>query len=240
MTLGANIANYRKKLGLTQDALAQKLGVTNQAVSKWELDQACPDITLLPKLADLFHITIDELFGRKAADNQFEFEKVFGISLEELEKRGNQKKRQAGTTCAQTDWPDDGVLRVVVYEGKRLICGGEAQKDFCVELCRDVQEILSAISVNCGDVKGSVCANGNVNCGDVDGDVDAGASVACGDVGGDVEAGANVACGDVDGDVDAGAGVTCGNVGGDVDAGTSVTCGNVEGSVDAGGEVHIG
>ena len=36
MTLGTNIANYRKKLGLTQDALAQKLGITNQAVSKWE------------------------------------------------------------------------------------------------------------------------------------------------------------------------------------------------------------
>lgn len=244
MTLGANIANYRKKLDLTQDALAQKLGVTNQAVSKWETEQTCPDIQLLPQLADIFGITLDELFGRDEPQTgrktEFDFENVFGVSLEELEKRGNQKKRQTGTTCTETDWPDDGVLRVVVYEGQRLICGGEAKKDFCVELCKDVQEILSTISVSCGDVEGSVYANGNVNCGDVDGDVDAGASVACGDVNGDVDAGANVACGDVDGDVDAGASVTCGNVGGDVDAGTSVTCGNVEGSVDAGCEVHIG
>ena len=63
MTLGNRIAYYRKRMGVTQDALAQQLEVTNQAVSKWESDQCCPDIQLLPRLADIFGITIDELFG---------------------------------------------------------------------------------------------------------------------------------------------------------------------------------
>ena len=49
---------------MTQEALARKLDVTNQAVSKWESGQCCPDISLLPRIADIFGITMDELFGR--------------------------------------------------------------------------------------------------------------------------------------------------------------------------------
>ena len=63
-TLGKRIVHHRKRLGLTQDQLAEKLGVTAQAVSKWENDQSCPDITILPRLADIFGITTDALLGR--------------------------------------------------------------------------------------------------------------------------------------------------------------------------------
>ena len=44
MSIGSKIAQYRKEKGLTQETLAQLIGVTNQAVSKWESDQCCPDI----------------------------------------------------------------------------------------------------------------------------------------------------------------------------------------------------
>ena len=63
-TLGKRIAANRKRLKLTQDQLAEQLGVTAQAVSKWENDQSCPDILMLPKLAELFGISTDELLGR--------------------------------------------------------------------------------------------------------------------------------------------------------------------------------
>ena len=62
-TMGKRIAACRKRMGLTQDALAEQLGVTAQAVSKWENDQSCPDITILPKLAKIFGVTTDELLG---------------------------------------------------------------------------------------------------------------------------------------------------------------------------------
>ena len=62
-TLGKRIVHNRKRMGLTQDQLADKLSVTAQAVSKWENDQSCPDITTLPRLADIFGITTDELLG---------------------------------------------------------------------------------------------------------------------------------------------------------------------------------
>lgn len=65
-TLGKRIAQHRKRLGLTQDALAEKLGITAQAVSKWENDLSCPDITMLPRLAEIFGISTDELLGMEA------------------------------------------------------------------------------------------------------------------------------------------------------------------------------
>lgn len=64
-TLGKRIAALRKEKGLTQEQLAEKVGVSAQAVSKWENDVSCPDITLLPLLADLFDVSVDELLGVK-------------------------------------------------------------------------------------------------------------------------------------------------------------------------------
>ncbi|MBQ3066972.1 MAG: helix-turn-helix transcriptional regulator [Clostridia bacterium] len=66
-TIGKRIANLRKEKQLKQDDLAQMLGVSPQAVSKWENDQTCPDITLLPDLAKILGVTVDELLSGKQA-----------------------------------------------------------------------------------------------------------------------------------------------------------------------------
>lgn len=65
MTLGKRIAALRKEKELKQDTLAEALGVSPQAVSKWENDQTCPDISLLPKLAALLGVSVDELLSGK-------------------------------------------------------------------------------------------------------------------------------------------------------------------------------
>lgn len=62
--INEQIAFLRKQKGLTQEELALALGVTNQAVSKWESAQCCPDIQLLPAIADFFGLSADELLGR--------------------------------------------------------------------------------------------------------------------------------------------------------------------------------
>ena len=64
-TLGNRIAMLRRKKELKQDDLAEMLGVSPQAVSKWENDQTCPDISALPKLARLLGVTVDELLEGK-------------------------------------------------------------------------------------------------------------------------------------------------------------------------------
>lgn len=75
-TLGKRIVENRKRLGLTQDQLAEQLGVTAQAISKWENDLSCPDIAMLPKLAEIFGITTDELLGRSTAQKVHQAEVV--------------------------------------------------------------------------------------------------------------------------------------------------------------------
>ncbi len=61
MQLGESLAQARKKAGLTQEAVAEKLGVSRQTISKWETDETLPDIRQSKKLASLYHMTLDEL-----------------------------------------------------------------------------------------------------------------------------------------------------------------------------------
>ena len=75
-TLGNRISALRKKKKLTQDQLAEQLGVTAQAVSKWENDQSCPDITTLPKLAGIFGCSTDALLGIEPAQKVHDAEVV--------------------------------------------------------------------------------------------------------------------------------------------------------------------
>ena len=64
-TIGNRIQKYRKEKGLTQEELAEKLGLSSQAVSKWENDVSCPDIATLPQLCKLLGVTADELLSGK-------------------------------------------------------------------------------------------------------------------------------------------------------------------------------
>lgn len=70
-TLGSRITLNRKALGFTQEELAEKVGVSAQAVSKWENDISCPDISLLPNLAKVLGMTTDELLTGKKDEVKF-------------------------------------------------------------------------------------------------------------------------------------------------------------------------
>lgn len=66
-SLGNKIAALRREKGMTQLELAEKMSVTDKAVSKWERDLSIPDTASLPRLAELLGISVDELMGAKAA-----------------------------------------------------------------------------------------------------------------------------------------------------------------------------
>lgn len=73
MNLGNNLFQARKKAGLSQEMVAEKLGVSRQAISKWETDETIPDIYQSKKLAKLYNLTLDELID-------------FDIDIKEIEE----------------------------------------------------------------------------------------------------------------------------------------------------------
>lgn len=82
-TIGSRIAQGRKAKGYTQEEFSQLLDVTAQAVSKWENDISCPDIQLLPKIADILNMTTDELLTGKRAEQSKE-QKTVNIDTSNL------------------------------------------------------------------------------------------------------------------------------------------------------------
>lgn len=209
--LGNTIASYRKKLGLTQEQLAQSLEVTNQAVSKWETDQCCPDTMLLPKLADVFGITVDALFGRESAP-----------------------------AASGLPWENDGALHMVLYEGHKMLLSAPDGCELSFEISGPAKDVYCAVNLTCDDVQGNVEAKGYVECDSIGGDLNAGGYVECDDVGGKVNAGSYVECGDVEGGVNSSSYVECGDVGGSVNAMSYVECGDVGCSVTSGAYVECG
>ena len=181
--LAGRIAQLRKEAGMTQEQLGNALGLTYQSVSKWENGLSCPDVQLLPQLADLFHVTLDDLFGREAP---------------QPERTAEQEEMEMERILP---WPDDDTLYAVVYHGHQLLTEEPAVLKGHREELRFVYDgpavnVSSWFDVVCesGPVEGNVTAGGDVACGEVTGDVRSGGDVACGSVGGSVRAGGDVVC----------------------------------------------
>ena len=92
--LGSNIATFRKRSGMTQAALAEKVNFSDKAVSKWERGESVPDILTIMELARLFDITVDELLKDHNAlpDNVGKVEQVMGMAVEKTLKRKADKR----------------------------------------------------------------------------------------------------------------------------------------------------
>ncbi len=231
MTLGNKIAELRKEKGMTQEALANVLGVSNQAVSKWEANQSCPDIQLLPQIAEIFGVTLDSLFGREVTkeENMAVFENPIASETENVEAKGNY----------DVPWEDDGKLRAVIYIGRKLVqaqdCTEASEITFTYEGA--ALDIISSFSVTCDDVEGNVTANGSVTCDNVGGNINAKGSVTCDDVEGNIQAMGSVTCDVVAGNVDAGGSITCDEINGNASAGGDIICDELNGELSANGSV---
>ena len=85
MSLGSSLMNARKKCGLSQEKVAEKLGVSRQTISKWELDETLPDIRQAKKLSALYHVTLDELIDFDVEVR--EIEEMIEKTSEETQKK---------------------------------------------------------------------------------------------------------------------------------------------------------
>ncbi len=84
--LGSRISELRKKSNLTQEEFAERLGVTAQAVSKWENNISCPDIMLLPKISEMLGVSIDALMGVEPIEESKEEVVTPALTDEQLNK----------------------------------------------------------------------------------------------------------------------------------------------------------
>jgi len=82
MSLGNNLFKARKKVGLSQEVVAERLGISRQTVSKWETDETIPDIYQSKKLAKLYNLSLDELI-------EFDIEEK---EIEDVIKNSNEEK----------------------------------------------------------------------------------------------------------------------------------------------------
>ena len=238
LKLNDTICFYRKKQGLTQEELAVKLGVTNQSVSKWESAQCCPDISLIPKLADIFDISIDELFGREPSVNDI---------------------------CGQFPLRDDDTFRVVVASGKRVMlvddidktiditfpknCNETTRQYFKVEVFGNIScdssingDVISHGKIECNQINGDVKkCEGDIECqGDINGSANANGSISCGkSISGGVQCGNSVACGQsINGAINCGNNVGCGvSIKGDINCGGNIECKKIEGDIECQGNI---
>ena len=149
MSIGTNIYTLRKAKKMTQAQLAEKLGVSEQAVSKWENEQCAPDVSLFPIIADYFGVSIDRLFGYhqnsyeeevkailKAADDSGGTYEEIAILTEGLERYPNSPDLKTGLAFSLSM-----VNRMSEDENERKESVNKA-----IKLCREVVD-------TCGDVR---------------------------------------------------------------------------------------
>lgn len=215
--IGQNIKRLRKAMDISQERLAEAVGVTVQAVSKWENSTSLPDICTAPVIAAFFGVTLDELFF------------------------GNGVKQEV--SVPSDSLPSDKKLYVFMVKDGKILKQQEWEqnKRIYLDLGEYENELTAEIWGNAdinGNIGGGVTAGGGINCGNVSGGIDASGGVNCGNVSGGIDAGGGIVCGNVSGGVDAGGGVVCGNVSGGVDAAGDIQCGEVSGNIDCEGDIR--
>lgn len=126
MNLGENLFQARKKKGLSQEAVAEKLGVSRQTISKWETDETLPDIRQAKRLAVLYGLTLDELIEFDA-DVQ-EIQEVINKTTEETVKKVDWTKMWAVKYPILSRYQEE--VNVADYEKQLQKLLGDMEKQY--------------------------------------------------------------------------------------------------------------
>ena len=80
-TFGEMISSLRKERNMTQNDLAEKMNVTDKAVSKWERNLSCPDVNSIPKLAEILGVSVEELINAQTKQDNGQIDDIINIAL---------------------------------------------------------------------------------------------------------------------------------------------------------------
>lgn len=125
MKLYEKITLYRKKNGLSQEELAEKIGVSRQAVSKWETGDALPEITKLKALADTFNVTVDFLLDEETTEfsqqNQPQSISVLDKYADKIDDCVDNISSKSGTFFKKYGWIS-GILLIILGLYRTITC----------------------------------------------------------------------------------------------------------------------
>lgn len=210
---GSEFKKYRKKMGLSQEEISERLGVTSQAISKWECNRSYPDLDMLINIASIFDISLDMLLLGKERSTYVDEDapRVLGL-------------------------PDDDTLRIVLCSGNRLLKLEEGCNGVKIPLQINgrvgLLEVRGSADIS-GDVYGNISAGTSVCCDNVDGNVSSGTSIACDNVTGNASSGTSLACDNVTGNVSCGGSISCDDIHGDIKrCGGDICCERISGSIE--------
>ena len=145
--LSENLKQLRREKGLTQETLADFLGVTFQSVSKWERGESYPDITMLPEIAGFFKVSVDELLGANKAQEEEEIKRL----LEEHDNFTDSKLIKKSIYYLKEKYPND--FRVQLRYMGYLI-----HFDNAVENTKKIESLYQNIQNSCTQDHIRICA----------------------------------------------------------------------------------
>lgn len=124
----------RQQAGMTQATLAEALGVSDRAVSRWENGSALPDVTLLPRLAMLLHVSVDALLGVDSLRRQAAIDAALAACSQAMQ-RGDAPAAVSAARAALAAWPDEPEILVALARAL-MVLHTEAAAREALSLCR--------------------------------------------------------------------------------------------------------
>lgn len=180
----------RKASALSQEDISERLGITPQAVSKWECAQSYPDIELLAEIAGIFNVSIDRLLTGKNNYSTFTFPDDETLRI--LTYKGHTPISTVDTEQqALITLPEDLDIKNIEVYGSCAIAG---------DLSCDTIRVSGHFAAY--DIDGDVMTNGNISCGNIDGDLNvSNGNINCGNIKGDIYCEGNISCSNLSGDI---------------------------------------
>lgn len=145
-----NLKRLRKEKGLTQEQLATRLNVSFQAVSKWECGESYPDIVMLPSIAQIFSVSLDELVGMEKICSNEEAEKILA-QVDVNESKGLRAENVALLREAVKRFPNNYMMSAKL--AANLFCVESKSEEADKERSAEAAEIAEYILANCNDRK---------------------------------------------------------------------------------------
>lgn len=157
LMIGENIKRFRRNRNLTQEEVASHLGISFQAISKWERGEGYPDITMLPALAHYFQMTVDDLIGVSQIARQEQYDQINAAWV-----RNNQNGQHGENVKLMREslkqFPNDALLLVQLSTSLEKLDGTIEEKMVCLKESIAVQEQILRYGAD-SEVRGATMYN---------------------------------------------------------------------------------